>query len=234
MFRSKRGLSCRNIRDMLSEYIDKRLDNEKTSLVERHLQTCEACSRELESLKTTVQLLRRMPEISVPHSFKIPATEPSRGRVFATASLRWLRPATAIVAIALVVLLAGDFTSAFVSGVNRGTDNRSLAGAQLEPTPVPIEMRIMVAVPGVMGQMALGTAQAVGYANYTVVYSPPADEIATVPGKEGQTGTQGIFQVNTRVGWPLRQIEIGLGAVAVILIALIIVARQRSRKVTVR
>jgi hypothetical protein len=92
----------------------------------------------------------------------------------------------------------------------------------------------MVAVPGVMGQMALATAQAVGYANYTVVYSPPVESIATVPGKEGPAGTHGIFQVNAKVGWPLRQTEIGLGAVVVILTVLIVFARQRRRKAIVR
>ena len=161
----------------------------------------------------------------------------ARERAFGPVSLRWLRPATAIVAIALVVLLMGDFLNAFGSpGVNQGPGNLTLSatGGQLAPSATDIEKQTMVNVPGVMGQMALATAQSVGYANYTVVYSPPADEIATVPEKAGPTRTQGIFQVNTRVGWPLRQTEIGLGAVVVILIALVVFAWQRSRRVTVR
>ena len=73
MFRGKGEPLCRKVRGMLSEYIDNRLDSENKSLVERHLETCEACSKELESLRMTVQLLHRVPEVSVPRSFTVTA-----------------------------------------------------------------------------------------------------------------------------------------------------------------
>ena len=128
MFRDKGDPLCRKVRGMLSEYIDNSLDSENKSLVERHLQACEACSKELESLRMTVRLLGRVSQSPVPRSFTLPVPEPRQEGVFvpsglrlprpATAvaaiavgptSLRWLRPATAIVAVALVVLLMGDF-----------------------------------------------------------------------------------------------------------------------------
>jgi len=273
MFSSKRELLCRNARDMLSEYIDNRLSNEKRSLVERHLGTCAACSQELESLRTTIQLLHRLPEIPVPHSFTVSVPEPRREKAFGPSSLRWLQPATAIVAIALVVLLIGDFLNVFGSGVNQGTG--SISSAQAGPTPTPIELQIMVAVPGVMGQMALATARAVGYTDYTIVRSvPPSPDtekqimvavpgvmgqmslatakavgytdysilpssavsqpvtqpVPSVIGNEGPSGTGVIVQGEASVGWPLRQTEIGLGAVVFVLLALIIFARRQSRK----
>jgi len=175
---------------MLSEYIDNRIDSENKSLVERHLETCEACSKELESLRMTVQLLHRVAEVPVPRSFTVTVPEPRRESAFGPASMRWLRPATAVVAIALVVLLMGDFLHGFENNArsNSGPGNATLSGVQLAPSSAA-EQQPMVAVPGVMGQMSLATARAVGYTDYTIVPSPAATDQQTmvaVPGVMGQ------------------------------------------------
>ncbi len=244
MFKGKWGKSqCRKVRGMLSEYIDNRLDAEKKTLVERHLQTCEACSKELESLQMTVQLLHRVPEVPVPRSFAVTVPQPKRETVFGSASLRWLRPATAIIAIALVVLLAGDFSNVFVSspGVNSGAN---VTYVHLPPS-APTEQQTMVAVPGVMGKMSISTAKAVGYTDYTVLTSPPAFRSTTVTaqgfvGVEGPAGLPAgagviVQEEKAGVGWPLRQIEIGLGAALFILLALIIsTGRWRRARVAVK
>jgi len=243
MFRGKGESMCRNIRGMLSEYIDNRLDSEKKSLIERHLETCEACSRELESLRMTVQLLHRVPEVPAPRSFTIAAPVSRRESAFGPASLRWLRPATAVVAIALVVLLMGDFFNAFGTrpGVDLGPGNVSLSGGlQSVPTYVNPEQQTFVTVPGVMGQMSLATAKAVGYKDYTIVHSPPPSQLVPpMPTDRGHEGSSGAGVVSppgeTGAGWPLRQTEIGLGALAFVLLVLIIFARrQRRKKVGVR
>jgi len=243
MFRGKGESLCRNVRGMLSQYIDSRLDSEKKSLVERHLETCEACSRELESLRMTVQLLHRLPEVPTPRSFTVAVPERRRESAFGPASLRWLRPATAVVAIALVVLLMGDFLNAFGNnpGVNNGPGNVSLSGSgfQLSPSINP-EQQILVTVPGVMGQMSLAIAKSVGYKDYTIVRSPPPSEVvAPMPTGKGHEGFSGDGVVSppgeTGAGWPLRQTEIGLGATVFVLLALVIFARrQRRKKVDVR
>ncbi len=282
MFRDKGEPLCRKVRGMLSEYIDNSLNSENKSLVERHLQTCEACSKELESLRMTVQLLHRMPEVSVPRSFTVTVPQPRRESAFGPSSLRWLRPATAFVAVALVVLLMGDFLHGFENniGVNSGPGNVTLSGSgfQLAPSPAAAEQQTMVAVPGIMGQMSLATAKAVGYTDYTIVSSsaateqqtmvtvlgimgqmsldtakavgykdytvvrsgassavsqPEAQPIPSVLGNEGNevpTGATAMAQGEAGVGWPLRQTEIGLGAVVFVLLALIIFARRQRRK----
>ena len=238
MFRDKGEPLCRKVRGMLSEYIDSSLNNENKDVVERHLQTCEACSKELESLQMTVSLLHRVPEVPVPRSFTVTVPQPKRDAAFGPRSLRWLRPATAIVAIALVVLLMGDFLHAFENnaGVDRGPGNVTLSdGGQLAPSPVPTEPPIMVNVPGVIGQMSLATAKAVGYKDYTVVSSadvsqPEAQPIPSVPGNEEITGGGVMAQGEAGVGWPLRQTEIGLGAAVFVLLALIIFARRQRTK----
>jgi hypothetical protein len=118
----------------------------------------------------------------------VPVPEPRSARFFGPSSLRWLRPATAIVAIALVVLLMGDFLHAFENnaGVNSGGNATYI---QVAPSPANTEQQTMVAVPGIMGQMSLATAKAVGYTDYTVVGSVPLSEQQTmvaVPGVMGQ------------------------------------------------
>ena len=55
MFRSRREPQCPKVQGMLSEYLDNRLGSEDKSLVERHLESCEACSKELEALRMTVR-----------------------------------------------------------------------------------------------------------------------------------------------------------------------------------
>jgi hypothetical protein len=241
MFRGKREPLCRKVRDMLSEYVDNRLGSEKKSLIERHVETCEACSKELESLRMTVQLLHIVPEVAVPRSFMVPVPQSRRESAFGPASLRWLRPATAIVAIALVVLLMGDFLNAFENaGVNRGPGNVTASGSQPVLSANDIEKLTMVSVPGVMGQMALATAKAVGYTDYTIVRSVPPSIVATPPnlsvaGNEGPIGAQVIAQGEAGVGWPLRQTEIGLGVVVFALATLTVFAvRQRRKGVSVR
>jgi len=244
MFRVKGSRPCRKVRGLLSEYIDNSLSSEDKSFFEQHIQTCDGCSKELESLRMTVQLLHRVPEAPVPRSFAVTAPERRRERAFAPpAGLRWLRPATAIIAVALVVLLAGDFSHAFVNnaGVNTGGSNATYV--QLVPTSAA-EQQTMVTVPGVMGQMSLATAKAVGYTNYNVLPPSPPSEVATqpvpVPSVRGDLGGAGAGFVAQQgseagVGWPLRQTEIGLGAVVVVLLTLMVFARRQVKgKVTVK
>ena len=236
MFRGKGGPLCRKVRGMLSEYIDNSLNSEDKSFIERHLETCEACSKELESLRMTVQLLHRVPEVSVPRSFTVTVPEPRRESAFGPSSLRWLRPATAIVAIALVLLLMGDFLHGFENnaGVNSGAGNVTFSAVQSIPSSAA-QQQTMVTVPGIMGQMSLTTAKAVGYTKYAIVPSSPVSQPAAQPipsvlGDEGPTGAQVIVRGEAGVGWPLRQTEIGLGAAVFVLLALMIFARRQRKK----
>lgn len=249
MFSGKGEPLCRKVRGTLSEYIDNRLDGESKSLVERHLETCEACSHELASLRMTVQLLHRVPQVSPARSFKVTAPQPRRESAFGTAGMRWLRPATAIVAVALVVLLMGDFVFGFAhynARSNSGPGTVTFSGAEASiPTPNP-EQQIMVAIPGVMGQMSLATAKAVGYADYTVLRSvsgsafdlavvPPAPAVSDNETSKGAGVIATQSEAGTAQGWPLRQTEIGLGAAVFVLLALMIYARrQRREKVRAR
>ncbi len=107
MFGVFRETGCENTRGKLSEYIDGRLGADQTKRVEAHLKECQACRSELESLRSTVNLLRRLPLAAVPHSFALTEVESVRRPV----ALNILQGATAFAALALVVLLLSDLFS---------------------------------------------------------------------------------------------------------------------------
>lgn len=236
MFRGQGKPLCRKVQGMLSEYIDNRLSNENKSLVEHHLETCEACSKELESLRMTVQLLHRVPEVSVPRSFTVTVPAPRRESAFGPATLRWLRPATAIVAIALVVLLTGDFLHTFennagvisggnatygqlaVSSLNVG--NVTGAGENMPPEAPPAPTKEGV------GNVTEG--------NNTEGNASAPVFMAGISGTQSSEGPPSIAG-REAVGWPLRQIEIALGVVVFALATLMVFAvRQRRKGVSVR
>lgn len=239
MFLGGRKTRCHKVRGMLSEYIDSRLDSEDRGDVERHLEICEACSNELESLQMTVQLLNQVPEMPVPRSFAIREAdvvgervpEPRRPGelqpvpVLATGEVetgrvgildlqrhRWLRAATAFATAALVLLLMLDFFQVVPHDVGTG-------GGE-----------VLVEPPG-----------------QTVLSATPEardDEPAPVPGEEAPTedvtsdvtGLGGTYEGEEEIsgesaaGWPLRQIEIAMGVLVFALVALMLFARRQRRR----
>ena len=244
MFRFGKETLCQKIQGMLSEYMDNRLGSEDRVLVESHLEACEACSSELESLRMAVQLLHRVPLVSVPRSFTIAVPEPRREGVLGASSLRWLRPATAVATVVLVVLLAVDFLniagsapgggdllneppsrtfSTFVSeGAGNDTGVLTDVAPQATPEPTPGDgEKVLVAGNQTAGNETAGNETA---GNETGMLAPAA----LPPGGEAATGQEAG-------GLPLRQIEIAMGAVLFALIAMtIFVLSQRKSAVRVK
>ncbi len=249
MFRFGKETLCQKIQGMLSEYMDNRLGSEDRVLVESHLEACEACSSELESLRMAVQLLRRVPQVPVPRSFTIAVPEIRREGVFGASSLRWLRPATAVATLVLVVLLAVDFLniagsapgggdllneppsrtfSTFVSeGAGNDTGVLTDLAPQATPEPTPgYGEKALVAGNQTAGNETAGneTAGNETAGNETGMLAPAA----LPPGGEAAAGQEAG-------GLPLRQIEIAMGAVLFALVAMtIFVLRQRKSAVRVR
>lgn len=93
------------VQGMLSAYIDGELCPEEQALVKAHLAECESCARNLRTLRRTVELLGELPAVHAPRSFAISQARPVERLGWAYTHLR---SATALAAILLVIVLAGD------------------------------------------------------------------------------------------------------------------------------
>ena len=103
---------CNQTRDRLSAYLDQRLGPPERGEVERHLETCQGCRQELESLQATVQLLHQVPQVLPARSFAICEARPLPRR----SPFPVLRTATAVLAVFLVLIFAFDMTNLFHTG----------------------------------------------------------------------------------------------------------------------
>jgi predicted anti-sigma-YlaC factor YlaD len=131
------------VQGLLSPYIDGQIGSSERDRVESHLEECQVCRRELELLRATVNLLHRVAVVSPPRSFALAEVDAKRRpaalkreapqwrRVPALGSLR---VATAVAALLLVFVLAGDATHLFEAGP---VENR----AALQGTPVADEVQ---------------------------------------------------------------------------------------------
>ena len=57
--------------ERLSAYLDAQLEPSEQRGLEQHLASCTSCQEEMESLRATVALLQRVPQVAVPRSFRL-------------------------------------------------------------------------------------------------------------------------------------------------------------------
>ncbi len=127
MFKRKR--ECKKLKGMLSPYIDEQLSPSEVKRVERHIEECAVCRRELESLRAVVSLLHRVPMVALPRSFTIAARAPRRRPV----ALGALRVATAVAVLLLAFVFTSDALHLFEAG--RVEDRSTLQGYTATSTP---------------------------------------------------------------------------------------------------
>jgi len=98
----------RHFEEQLSAYLDGELLPREQEAVEQHLATCPSCRWNLNTQRQTVQWTSELPMVRVPRTFTIPVpAQPAR------AARRWrllpaLQGATALVALLLFFVIAGD------------------------------------------------------------------------------------------------------------------------------
>jgi|GEM_PF-4633258 len=63
--RSDKLTDCHTIKPMLSPYIDEELINEEIAIVEKHLETCEKCSRDYNELLQIKEIVKRIEQPEV-------------------------------------------------------------------------------------------------------------------------------------------------------------------------
>jgi hypothetical protein len=61
-------VTCRDVSELLSSYLDDELEPEVCNLVENHLRSCDACRAELEELRQVKLALKSLPELEPPPS----------------------------------------------------------------------------------------------------------------------------------------------------------------------
>jgi hypothetical protein len=102
------------VEESLSAYLDGELSSQEREAVEHHLARCQDCRWNLKTLRQTVRWTKDLPTVPIPRVFTIPApAQPARARQRSW-SLGLLQGATALVALLLVFVVAGDF---MLSGV---------------------------------------------------------------------------------------------------------------------
>lgn len=106
--RKRKETEHRNIQEQLSAYLDGELLPREREAVEQHLITCSSCRWNLKTLRQTVQWTSELPTVRVPRTFTVPV--PARP---VPAPRRWrfvpvLQGATALVALLLFFVIAGD------------------------------------------------------------------------------------------------------------------------------
>lgn len=211
---------CRKVRGTLSEYLDGTLNHEERNIIEQHLEMCQDCVDEFESLQMTVQMLHRMSAVPAPRSFAVTEVEKSRPSIFDPQNLRWLRPATAFVAIVLMVLLSVDFL--IVGGAVPAVE-------ELQTPPV--------SVPAPDAQFDAGELR--GDMTSEVTPAPTPAPAAGVEGKglpegldAGKVGSNALSDVHPvsavqEDGWsPVRQAEVAVGALVLVLLSVLLFTRR--------
>lgn len=150
MFGFIRRRKHNRLQELLSAYIDGEASNSEVIEVEEHLSGCDECRAELDSLRATASLLRRLPQLDVPRSFVL--TEAPAMVIQRPPSIVWsARLATSAAALLLVALLLGD-TFGILSQTELAQEaTRTL---QVAPAPAPSGLPGQPGLPGQVEQSA--------------------------------------------------------------------------------
>ncbi|TAK33837.1 MAG: hypothetical protein EPO21_11440 [Chloroflexota bacterium] len=123
--------ACIEVRELLSPYIDDQVTPTERSTVETHLRGCSACARELDTLRETTALLRRVPQVTVPRSFTLEAPRRQPSALFA-----FLRAGSALATAVFLVLLTLDVVTSGVLPVGGGfLSSAPIASEANRPSP---------------------------------------------------------------------------------------------------
>jgi anti-sigma factor RsiW len=123
------------VEERLSAYLDGELTPQEQTSVQQHLESCPACQWNLDSLQQTVQWTRELPTVPVPRVFTIPVPAQPRRVPQRTWGLPMLQGATALVALLLAFVVAGDFLLTGVRPLPAPGDEMLLMEAPAESQP---------------------------------------------------------------------------------------------------
>lgn len=139
--------------ELLSEYLDGRLDTAAQARVTRQLDSCDLCRNEVDSLQSTVSLLQALPELTATRSFTLAAAPISRP-VIVRQPLPLRAPswayagAASLAGLALAIMVSADTLGLLApiaqTGISNQTAERSVQS--LPPAAAP-EAGLSAAMP---------------------------------------------------------------------------------------
>ncbi len=116
-------MTCRDVSELLSSYLDNELEPEVCNLVENHLRSCDACRAELEELRQVKLGLKSLPKLEPPPSLHSRVMNAVRDQhrvkkqkpaVFSTRPA-WFKQAGLVLAACLVLILASSVGTIFIA-----------------------------------------------------------------------------------------------------------------------
>ena len=124
--------------DDLSAYLDGQISEADAARIDQRLAQCADCRQDLDALRSTVSLLQRMPEITLPRSFVMPGPPPALMAIRPPAPLRmpqWVYSGAAATAVlVLAILISADATGLLTPNLPART-LESTAAAAAVPAP---------------------------------------------------------------------------------------------------
>lgn len=128
-------MNCEDARESLSAYLDEALAPDERSLLDAHLAGCAACHRELEALRGTVAMLRRVEPARAPVGFVDRTVAAARPRP-------WFRRVAEAVLLPLSIKLPLEVTAVVMVGLLavylfERTPELQQAAREVAPRPEP-------------------------------------------------------------------------------------------------
>lgn len=110
-------MKCREVKKLLSEYLDQMLEGTKKQAFEEHLAVCSNCREEIVSTQNVLALLKAAPEAAPPPKLrqKVLRQLQQKRQPAGKAGRSWFPPAVAA-AVIFVLLVAGNLLPVFLAG----------------------------------------------------------------------------------------------------------------------
>ncbi len=162
---------------LLSEYLDNSIRPEEKGQVAQHLQGCEECRVELSTLTLARGLLRIVPEVEPPRSFKLAQPiEVAKAQSY----FRGMALATAASFLLLVVVSAGEWALSYpIAGVQMAQESKGAASMAEDNRRGALDIDSGARMPAAAGQAATSGAAPSG------PQSAIRDAAPTVPAQDG-------------------------------------------------
>ena len=159
-------------RGLLSAYLDNEVSPAERARIERHLDACQACRHDLETLRWSVGLTRQVEHVPLPRAFTLApaqAAAPSAPPARRAGLYDLLRGATALTAVLLLLVVGADLL----------TGRSGPPGTDSVAAPAGLPAKPFAAAPPAGSPVAAGTSATAGAPAPAAVQAPTASRAAS-------------------------------------------------------